>query len=36
MALRPFDSASIGELRRLLDTFVEIYNHHRPHQSLAG
>jgi hypothetical protein len=32
----PFNSASIGELQRLLDTFVEIYNHHPPHQSLAG
>jgi transposase InsO family protein len=26
--------ATIGELQTLLDTFAEIYNHHRPHRSL--
>src|SRR3954452_23044403 len=27
--------ATIGELQQLLDNFIDVYNHHRPHRSLA-
>ena len=32
---QPTQPSSLAELRALLDTFTEVYNHHRPHRSLA-
>ena len=34
MASRPTPATTIAQLQTLLDRFVEIYNHHRPHRSL--
>ena len=34
LAAQPAQPTTIGELQALLDTFVEAYNHHRPHRSL--
>jgi transposase InsO family protein len=31
---QPVQPATIAELQTLIDAFVEIYNHHRPHRSL--
>jgi transposase InsO family protein len=31
---QPAQPATLAELQALLDTFVELYNHHRPHRSL--
>lgn len=31
---QPAQAATLTELQALLDTFTEIYNHHRPHKSL--
>lgn len=31
---QPLQPATLNELQALIDTFVEIYNHHRPHRSL--
>jgi transposase InsO family protein len=32
---QPTQPSSLAELQALLDTFTELYNHHRPHRSLA-
>ena len=34
LAAQPDQPANIAELQTLLDTFVDYYNHHRPHRSL--
>lgn len=34
LAAQPAQPATLDELQALIDTFVEIYNHHRPHRSL--
>lgn len=31
---QPTQPTTLGELQALLDTFIELYNHHRPHRSL--
>jgi len=33
---QPEQPATIAELQALLDSFVDLYNHHRPHRSLPG
>jgi transposase InsO family protein len=34
LAAQPVQPTTLAELQALLDTFVETYNHHRPHRSL--
>jgi transposase InsO family protein len=35
LTAQPVQPATLGELQTVLDTFVVIYNHHRPHRSLS-
>jgi transposase InsO family protein len=36
LTAQPHQPATVTELQALLDAFVDGYNHHRPHRSLAG
>lgn len=36
LSAQPIQPATITDLNALLDTFVEVYNHHRPHRSLPA